>query len=229
MKDLERVLAGLRDVEAPAGLEARVLRRMEERGGRRSWGWAAGGVVLAAAVLGVGLEVGRGRHTPGAKAPVVAGVHERPKAKALGYLQARAGRDLQARAGRDLQARAGRDLQARAGRDEGVWRGGHTPGAKAPVLAGVHERPKAEALGYLQARAGTGRGEEVSFPAPEAPLTEEERLLVRIAVTGNEPAFEILNEETREASAATSEAEFEEFVRSAASSRPQAGSLDLPR
>jgi serine-type D-Ala-D-Ala carboxypeptidase/endopeptidase (penicillin-binding protein 4) len=39
-----------------------------------------------------------------------------------------------------------------------LWRssGGHTPGAKAPALAG-QVRPKAEALGYLEAKAGTCR------------------------------------------------------------------------
>ncbi len=51
---IERVLAGLRDVEAPAGMERRILDGLEERAARRAWGglalvwaglaWSSGGL-----------------------------------------------------------------------------------------------------------------------------------------------------------------------------------------
>jgi len=57
------------------------------------------------------------------------------------------------------------------------------------------------------------RSERVSFPAPPAPLTEQERLLLKIAHTGDPVEFAMLNPEVRAGIAARSDAEYEEFFR----------------
>jgi len=51
----------------------------------------------------------------------------------------------------------------------------------------------------------------VSFPAPEAPLTEQERLLLRIAHTGDPVEFAALNPERRASVEAADEAEYLKF------------------
>jgi len=69
---IERVLGGLRDVEAPAGMERRVLAAMEERAAARSgfaWrGWAFGLAAVVVVVAGVMVSMGH----PPVKQPVVA-------------------------------------------------------------------------------------------------------------------------------------------------------------
>ena len=59
---IDRVLAGLRDVEAPVGMERRVLAAMEERAAARSgfgWrGWAAAAAAVAVVVGAVVISVG---------------------------------------------------------------------------------------------------------------------------------------------------------------------------
>jgi hypothetical protein len=50
-----------------------------------------------------------------------------------------------------------------------------------------------------------------SFPAPEAPLTEQERLLLRIAHTGDPVEFAALNPERRASVEAADEAEYLKF------------------
>ena len=200
MKDdaVERVLAGLGKVEAPTGLEGRVLRRMAEAGSRRSSGFGLGfrmasGLALAGVLAWCVWILGSdgGRHTPGAKARIVGGEERprKPEAEALGYLQA--------------TTTTGDELVEE--------RGGHTPGAKAPFAGRAEraKRPKAEALGYLQAKALPGELE--SFPAPPEPLTEQERLLVRIARHPQRSDAQFLIAEVREAELARGNAEFERF------------------
>lgn len=81
-ESIDRVLAGLRDVEAPEGMERRVLAAMEERATARSgyswrmwsFGLAAAVVLVAAVVVSV---VPRRAHRPGfaaVKLPVIAPV-----------------------------------------------------------------------------------------------------------------------------------------------------------
>ena len=57
-----------------------------------------------------------------------------------------------------------------------------------------------------------------SHPAPEAPLTEEEKMLLRVAHTGDAEEFAMLNPEMRARQDAQMEADFERFV--AQSSKP---------
>ena len=53
-----------------------------------------------------------------------------------------------------------------------------------------------------------------SFPAPEPPLNEQERLLLVIARTGHEPEWALLNPEKRADEDATRSAAFNDFLRS---------------
>jgi hypothetical protein len=55
----------------------------------------------------------------------------------------------------------------------------------------------------------------ISHPAPAAPLTKEERILLSIAHTGDPQELAMLNPEIRAQQEAESEAEFERFVRAA--------------
>jgi hypothetical protein len=57
-----------------------------------------------------------------------------------------------------------------------------------------------------------------SHPAPEAPLTEEEKILLRIAHTGDAEEFAMLNPEMRARQDAQIEADFQRFI--AQSSNP---------
>jgi hypothetical protein len=51
-----------------------------------------------------------------------------------------------------------------------------------------------------------------SHPAPEVPLTQEEKLLLRAVRTGDPQVIAMLNPEERARQEAASEAEFQEFV-----------------
>ena len=114
MKDsIDKVLAGLREVQTPGGLEGRVLRRLEAKAVRRpAWGWRVAAVGLTLVLVGTMFVGGRrGEHTPGAEARILSG-REKTKAEALGYLQAEAG-------------------------DSRAEGGGHIAGAKARILSGA--------------------------------------------------------------------------------------------
>jgi hypothetical protein len=52
-----------------------------------------------------------------------------------------------------------------------------------------------------------------SHPAPEAPLTNEEKLLLRAVHTGDPQVIAMLNPEERARQEAASEAEFQRFVK----------------
>jgi hypothetical protein len=51
-----------------------------------------------------------------------------------------------------------------------------------------------------------------SHPAPEAPLTQEEKLLLRAVHTGDPQVMAMLNPEVRARQEAESEAEFRKFI-----------------
>jgi hypothetical protein len=51
-----------------------------------------------------------------------------------------------------------------------------------------------------------------SHPAPQAPLTQEEKLLLRIVHAGDPQQMAMLNPEIRARQEAENEAEFQEFV-----------------
>jgi hypothetical protein len=172
---IERVLAGLRDVEAPAGMERRVLAAMEARAAARSgWRW---GLALACGVAAV---------------VVVGALMLRP-------------------------------ARVRMERVAAV----HAPVA-VPVRVEKVQRRNTEILSFSQNDANVGGGRKVrrmevaeaakieqerGFPAPPMPLTEEEKLLLRVAHRMDPRELTPLNAEARERQEAEFDEEFMEFFR----------------
>ena len=56
-----------------------------------------------------------------------------------------------------------------------------------------------------------GQTQEASFPAPPLPLTEQERLLLRLAHRGDPENMAILNPKVREAQTAKATEQFQQF------------------
>jgi hypothetical protein len=160
---VERVLAGLRETEAPAGMERRILESVRDVAPRRSWGpqrmplllmerrrWAvvAAGVVfvLSMACWTVLREQRAGRENAGSKRQAAPGSSTRPE------VQVAAARIQQPSAERPAVRWKGKtnERRVRRVREEGSG-------------VALHERRMA------------------NHPAPEAPLTAEEKLLLRMA------------------------------------------------
>jgi hypothetical protein len=168
---IERVLAGLREVETPMGLEGRVLVAMDERAAARSaWRPKMGWVVACgvAGVLVVGVLMVRPSRVAGDK---FAGVHAVPvkvehERKRNTEILRVAQNDLRFRGVRKIS----RDVAVRAERTD---------------VGG--------------------------FPAPPMPLTQEEKLLVRVAHRGDATELTPLNAEARARQEAEFDAEFQEF------------------
>ena len=191
---IERVLGGLRDVEAPVGMERRVLAAMEERAAARSgfaWrGWAAG---LAAAVVVVGavvVSMGPRRVEPQSiavvKVPAVAPVV--PSVATVAGVQKR---------------NTGVLTVTAAG-------AGTHPGANVAVLHYVQND-----VHFYQGRKEVLKADEPvasgGIPAPPMPLTEQERLLLHLATHADPQALTPLIAEVRARKDAEFDAEFQEF------------------
>ena len=188
---IERVLAGLREVETPAGMERRVLARMEERTAARSgarprprmgylpyeaWrpamGWVWAGAVAAMVFAGtLMLRPARRPRERIAAAPVAQSVRvaeeQRRMPEILPLREAQGQNDLHAGSVQQVP----------------------------PVEVAVAE--KAE--------------EERGFPAPPMPLTEEEKLLLRVAHRVDPQELTPLNAEARARQEAEFDEEFMEF------------------
>jgi hypothetical protein len=172
-ESIDRVMAGLREVEAPEGIERRVLAAIEERAAARagySWrmwpvGFAAAVVVVAAVVV----SVMPGRvHRPGFAVVKLPAVAHGPVPVAL--VQKRNTEVLRV-AQNDLRFHVSR-------RDE--------PAVEERVVSG-------------------------GIPAPPMPLTEQEKLLVRLAHRSDPQELTPLIAEDRERLEAEFDAEFQEF------------------
>ena len=172
-----RVMTALRTAEPPAGMEGRIVARLQSQAQadvRKApvWGWALG-VGMAALVL-------------------------------AGWMVSRSGPRVQ------------RPMQARAVEAEPTWNRGSSE-ESAPQR--LKPRRVARSGGAAKAVPLARRLDEeqgmVSYPAPEGPLTAEEKLLQRIARGGDDQDFALLNAETREQEIAAEKAEFESFLQSA--------------
>jgi len=197
---IERVLAGLRDVEAPAGLERRVLNGLEERAAARAltgWRWfgpvwrgvpvgyAACGVALASVVLVV-LAVPAIRRFGHVAAPSKMGV-----TPAMSSPAARSA---------IVAKRAEPGLHGR-----GVRLAKTADGARADLIgAGRSAAEPEDSVAISEMRAA-------SFPAPPMPLTEQERLLLRIAHLNDPVEMAVLDPKLREMHDAQEKTEFQRF------------------
>jgi hypothetical protein len=194
---MERVLAGLRDVEAPVGMERRILKRLENvaevRGGagwkqlwlgRTGLVWGLGCGVIAAVIL-IALAI-----------PVV---HRR------GSVAVR-GNDVGAKAvaGREAAVERGRGS---VGKKE-VSRGTASVSSQTQVrVSDAQEDEDAVAMSEMRA---------ASFPAPPMPLTDEERLLLRMVHQGDSVELAMLDPKMEALREAEEKEEFQRFFAKAA-------------
>jgi hypothetical protein len=206
-KAIERVLEGLRDAEAPVGMERRIVEAVRDRvaeGAGHGWlrrpiwletrrvGWGAGAVAVLVAV-------------------------------AMLYTMRRAP---------DLPQRRAVAVMPAVGSKVAVASGG-------PVLPGGTERPDdterqdvRERLGVSRMRRASARvvedGESIAMgaanhPAPPMPLTEQERLLLRIVHKGDPVEMAMLDPMQRAARNVEERTEFQRFFGEATSAQPTAG------
>ena len=205
---IDQVLKGLRDVEAPEGMERRVLGRMEEMADRRSEGtpgWIAGwrwipraGVLAAVLLMLAGVGGLRWRMRGAAmEGRVVAPARQAgasPKQKVGG------GKEFAGSLRTALPVAHRSDGGERTER-RGLRTEGATPGATT-TLEDEARREESVAMAEMQAP---------SLVAPSLPLTKEERLLQRAAQRGGADEMAALREEERAREGAASQAEFREF------------------
>ncbi len=184
---IEKVLAGLRETEAPLGMERRILDAVEERTAARMaaiprWAWRATLAGTIAACLFIGITaIYRYEH-------LSAQAHY--PAFPVGSLSAK---------GSAISTQESSMLPT-----ESIAQ----TGAAAPMRI-VRRISAADAVLLREMCAP-------SHPAPAAPLTKEEKLLLRAVHTGNPQVMAMLNPEVRAREEAESEAEFQKFVEQSA-------------
>jgi hypothetical protein len=200
---IDRVLAGLRNVEVPTGMEDRIVAAAQSLASTKSastrlpgkplWllaltdrqrAWRAASAVAVAAIVA---------------AVAVTAIHRHPATQSELHSNPAV---LQAR---DLRTE---EPDARL-----------TP--RTPVIP-TRSRLHTQSAHLVAAdsMAYPHRRRSLSQPAPEAPLTQQEKLLRRIAQSGNPHELAMLNSEVRTRREAQEDAEFQEFVeRSIASSK----------
>jgi hypothetical protein len=190
---VERVLAGLRETEAPAGMERRILESVRDIVPKRSWWrpmmplllterrrWAvvvAGVIVVSSMACWTVLREQRpGRESTRSKRQVAPGSSTSPEVQvaAAGVQQPLVEGPVVRRKGKT------NELRVRGVREDGS-------------AVGLHERSMA------------------NHPAPEAPLTAEEKLLLRMAHRRDPVEMAALNPLLRAARDAEEKAEVQRF------------------
>ena len=196
MKDsqqaIDKVLAGLRDVSAPGGMEQRVLAAMEERAAAQvGWGWRRWSIGLAAVALVLVAIVVLARPHEG-RHDVVAVV--KPALPMAGVVSEKQKRDtgVQTVTAIPKSPLPVTDTSAiRSAQNDVKYR---RASAAAPVQVAA-ENPVA-----------TG-----GIPAPPMPLTEQEKLLLRLAHRNDATELTPLIADARAKQHEAFDAEFQEF------------------
>jgi hypothetical protein len=195
---IDKVLGGLREVEAPAGMERRVLAAMETRSAARS-GWRpAMGWVLACGVAAgfvAGVLMMRPSRGPVEKIAVVA-IHA-PVAVPVRVEQ--------------VQKRNTGVQTVTAPLNGPIHPAGVAAFHFAQNYVHFSQERKAEQVRPVEVAAVAKVEEERGFPAPPMPLTEEEKLLLRIAHRVDPQELTPLNAEARARQEAEFDEEFMEF------------------
>jgi hypothetical protein len=190
---LEQLLRGLRDAEAPVGMELRILNAIEDRANAvspskqrrrgtprsapRRWPWPMALGAAAATILLADLLLHRPAHRP-VSVSAQSQVQPAPsptKPHALPTLASEAAPSL--------------------------------PPARKPAPRHAPSLSAEERLCLRELRTP-------SHPAPPEPLTAEEKILLRIAHTAEPDEIAMLNPEIRARQQASSAAEFERFAHS---------------
>ncbi len=186
--EIERVLRALGQVEAPPGLERGILRRIEGRAaGKTRWApGRASALAVAAAAAAIGLGIWQVR-VPGGDGSLT---------------------DTDPNA-----AEAWVSSPASSGHPKlllphpSAWK----PQPAAVSLIKQHKVDPAPGRELLRASATSMP--DAAFPAPEIPLTDQERLLLRLARRPSEGTIAMFDTAVREERAAVAAEEFEEFFR----------------
>jgi hypothetical protein len=173
---IERLLAGLRDAEPPAGIERRILEALDGMEGheasafaafwRRAFRPAMAMLLACTVILIAGIAAHQQRHAPAT-----------------------------------LSRSTGTDVRP-AARPELVTQKVSTAPRRTTLRVSVKHPHDAPAVAETQA---------ASFPAPPLPLTEQERLLLRLAHRGDADNMAILNPDARAAQTAKATEEFQQF------------------
>ncbi|MGA2218067.1 MAG: hypothetical protein ABSG51_08270 [Terracidiphilus sp.] len=190
---IQRVLAGLRDAEAPDGMERRIVDALEDRASglaastargwkpvwltARVWRVAFAGMIAVSAAISLAIGAGHRYGTTRTQSEV-------------------------------HSVSAGAVVAARtAGAGESAL---HTHGQTESVRA--ETSPRTARLTGAADGASRSEMRAMGHPAPQAPLTEQERLLLRMVQTEAPEQIAMLNPEIRAKQEAQSEAKFQEFV-----------------
>jgi len=218
---IERVLAGLRDSEAPAGMERRILEALEDQASARSrsgWRWLrpmwlvapAHPVAMGSLACGVAL------------AAIFAVALAVPAIRRLGYSPAQSKMNL-APAGTLPPATS--ETVAKSAQ---LSSPGSSVRSMRKMNAGEETNARTAGAVHNSDRDGIGDGDSVavsemlapSHPAPPMPLTEQERLLLRIAHRGDPVQVAMLDPRMRAARDAEEGAEFQRFFGSTTVRQP---------
>jgi hypothetical protein len=201
---MEKVLAGLRDAEAPAGMERRILNQLDgleaRAGGRSRSGWRQRlpvWLVAAARPVGVGSLV-CGVALAGLLAVAVA----IPAIRRLGHASAQA-RKSPAPAGSLASGALGVDAKS-------VLPASPRPGVRLPREIKVGGKTHAEAVLDSDSVALEDL-HAPSRPAPPMPLTEQERLLLRLVHKDAPVELAMLDSKVRDLEELEDKAEFQRF------------------
>jgi hypothetical protein len=205
---IERVLAGLRDAEAPAGMERRILDTLENPASARSrsgWRWLrpmwlvvpAHPVAIGSVACGVAL------------AAIFAVALAIPAIHRFGHAPAQSKISLAPAESVPLATSEAVANDARL----------PLPGSSVRSIEKTTVPGKMDTRTAGTVRDSTGDGDSValsemlapSHPAPPMPLTEQERLLLRIAHKGDPVEMAVLNPKLRAAQDEEEETEFQRF------------------
>jgi hypothetical protein len=199
---IQQVLVGMRDCEASAGMQGRILDGVQERASAEAasdWRWLRPmrRVTLARPCAMRPLAWGLALGTMMAVFLSISVINRTKQSPARWYAQTVPTTSLASPA---LGAGA-EETRPRLPGSAARSRGDTSAQNRTPINA-------SELVSLRGIRA-------ISRPAPAAPLTKEERILLSIAHTGDPQELAMLNPEIRAQQEAESEAEFERFVRAA--------------
>jgi hypothetical protein len=182
---VERVLAGLRDSEVPMGMERRILEAVQDRAAMKSR-WGAARTWTRSWTWGIALA--------GAVAICVAGFMVRRMEPLSDASQARS-----------IPADALPTVPSQAAEK--------SPQLPPSSIVRVERKAPAREARLIAVTDAANLSEvrAASYPAPPAPLTQEEKLLLRIAHKGDPQELALLNPVLRAARNAEEKAEVERF------------------
>ena len=174
---VRQVLTGLRDAEAPIGMERRILEAVQDRASVRSARlplWALGGAFACTAAVCVAISmIHRVEHVP-----------------------------IQS----NLRAVSADMLPIAS---EAAVKSARSPLSQPIVRVNTHVKRAKGVRGKDSVTLREMR--TASFPAPPMPLTDQEKLLLRVAHRGDPEELAMLNNEMRAKQEAQGKAEFQKF------------------